>query len=79
MTSIGAFEAKSQFSALLERAAAGEEITITKHGRPVARLVPVAAADREVARKAFEQMRELRKGMTTGGLDLVALRDEGRR
>ena len=34
-------EAKAQFSKLLRRAAAGEEITITKWGVPVARLVPI--------------------------------------
>jgi len=36
-------EAKAQFSKLLRRVAAGEEITITKRGVPMARLVPVAA------------------------------------
>jgi len=40
MDSIGAFEAKTQFSHLLERVAGGERITITRHGVPVARLVP---------------------------------------
>ena len=35
-------EAKAQFSALVERAAAGEEIVITWHGRPRARLLPLA-------------------------------------
>jgi prevent-host-death family protein len=39
-TTIGAFEAKTHLSKLLDRAEAGETITITKHGRPVARLVP---------------------------------------
>lgn len=38
--SIGAFAAKTHLSALLERVEKGESITITKHGRPVARLVP---------------------------------------
>jgi prevent-host-death family protein len=38
--SVGAFEAKTHLSSLLERVEMGEEITITKHGRPVARLVP---------------------------------------
>lgn len=40
-------EAKAQFSKLLRRAAAGEEITITKWGVPVARLVPVEAQKRK--------------------------------
>ncbi len=34
-------EAKNQLSALVDRAAAGEEIVIAKHGKPLARLVPV--------------------------------------
>ena len=43
---IGAYEAKTHFSALLEKVEAGEEFTITKHGTPVARLVPIKKADR---------------------------------
>ncbi len=38
---IGAFEAKTHLSELLARVEAGEQVTITKHGRPVARLVPI--------------------------------------
>jgi len=38
---VGAFEAKTYLAALLGRVERGESITITKHGRPVARLVPV--------------------------------------
>lgn len=79
MTTIGAFDAKAQFSALLDRAAAGEEITITKHGKPVARLVRAVPYDREKAAKAFEELLELRKGTTLGGLDWKELRDEGRK
>lgn len=79
MASVGILEAKTQLSALVERAAAGEEITITRHGKPVARLVATVAHDRERAVRAFEKMRELRKGVTLGDLDWKALRDEGRR
>ena len=39
---VGAFEAKTHLSELLARVEAGEHVTITKHGRPIARLVPVA-------------------------------------
>ena len=38
---VGAFEAKTHLSSLLQQVELGEEVTITKHGRPVARLVPV--------------------------------------
>ncbi len=41
MTSVGTYEAKTHLPALLKRVEAGESITITNHGRPVARLVPV--------------------------------------
>jgi prevent-host-death family protein len=43
-TTVGAFEAKVRFMQLLEHVAAGEEITITRHGHPVARLVPALPA-----------------------------------
>jgi len=41
---VGAYEAKTHLSELLEKVEAGEEITITKHGAPIARLVPVPEA-----------------------------------
>lgn len=75
-------EAKSQFSALVERAAGGEEITITKHGKPVVKVVPVRSErDKAKARQAFEEMVRLREetGASLGGLDWKALRDEGRK
>jgi prevent-host-death family protein len=40
MTTISAFEAKTRFGDLLERVSRGEEIVITKHQKPIARLVP---------------------------------------
>ena len=42
MTHVGACEAKTLLSSLLDQVAAGKEIIITKHGKPVARLVPIA-------------------------------------
>ena len=43
MTSVNLYQAKTQLSQLVERAAAGEEIVIAKAGRPLARLVPLAS------------------------------------
>lgn len=43
MKAVNTHEAKTQFSRLLQRVAAGEEITIANRGVPVARLVPVVA------------------------------------
>lgn len=76
---IGAYDAKTRFSELLEQVQSGEEITITKHGTPVARLVPVkkkhTAAER---RQAIERIREMQKGLSLGNLKIRDLIDEGR-
>ncbi len=79
MTVIGALEAKTHLSELLDRAASGEEIVITKHGKPVARLVGAQPFDRKRAEEAYKKLIELREGTTLGGLSWKALRDEGRR
>jgi prevent-host-death family protein len=76
---VGAFEAKTHLSTLLDRVAGGEEVVITKHGKPVARLVSAVHIDRARVREAFEKLKVLRKGTTLGGLSWKALRDEGRR
>jgi prevent-host-death family protein len=78
MTDVGIFEAKSQLSSLIERAEGGEEITITKHGKPVARLVGVSASSPDRVASILRRMSELRKGATLGELTIRALRDEGR-
>jgi prevent-host-death family protein len=44
MALFGMHEAKTKLSQLVERAEAGEDIVISRHGVPVARLVPVASA-----------------------------------
>lgn len=79
MITVGAFEAKTNLSALLDRAAAGEEVVITKHGKPVARLVAAQQADRARADHAVERLKALRKGTTLGGVSWKELRDAGRR
>lgn len=58
MLEIGAFEAKNTLGALLDRVEHGEEIVITRHGKPVARLVPNAGSiDQGQARAVLERMR----------------------
>jgi prevent-host-death family protein len=79
MITIGAFQAKTHFSMLLDRVAGGEEVVITKHGKPVVRMVAAAARDRADVDEAVEQLRRFRKGTTLGGLSWKQLRDEGRR
>jgi prevent-host-death family protein len=79
MITVGAFEAKTNFSMLLERVAGGEEVVITKHGKPVARMIAAATRDQADVDDAVEQLRRFRKGTTLGGLSWKELRDEGRR
>jgi prevent-host-death family protein len=80
MRQVGAFEAKNTLSALLDLVERGEEVTITRHGKPVARLVaPAPAEDRSAAIAAVKRMREITKGVTLGGLKIKDLIEEGRR
>jgi prevent-host-death family protein len=77
---VGAFEAKTHLSELLEKVEAGEEIIITKHGTPVAKLVPVkneASAEQRAA--AIGRIQKLAAGLSLGGLKVKDLIAEGRR
>ena len=56
-TTVGAFEAKTHLPALLERVAKGERITITKHGKPIAKLVPVETETMPDVKKIVKEMR----------------------
>ncbi|MDR3738158.1 MAG: type II toxin-antitoxin system prevent-host-death family antitoxin [Terracidiphilus sp.] len=82
MPEIGAFEAKNTFGTLLDRVERGEIIVITRHGRPVARLVPNSGEiDRSQAKAAAERIRERAHKLRLGPVDWAALkaeRDEGR-
>lgn len=79
MRQIGAFEAKSKLSQLLDWVEAGEEVVITRRGRIVAKLIPPGGIDRTRAQVAAWRIRERRKGVTLGGLKIKDLINEGRR
>jgi prevent-host-death family protein len=82
MNAIGAYDAKVQLPQLLERVRRGERFVITKHGRPVAQLVPVDAANEPDLKEVIRQMQEWqeKEGPTLGpDLTLRQLREEGRR
>ena len=80
MASVGAYQAKTHLPALLERVASGEQITITKHGVPVAQLVPVQAApDMEKRRAAIEELKRMREKHPLNGITIRELIEEGRR
>jgi prevent-host-death family protein len=83
VTEFAAADAKAHFSQLLSRAEAGEEITISRHGAPVAKLVPVRVklmvAERRARRQAYVAWRDV-YGPTLGAdVTIRELIDEGRR
>jgi prevent-host-death family protein len=61
MAKVTAFEAKTRFGELLERVARGEEVVITRHDKPVARLIPEGATRLDDVRRAVEGLRSLQK------------------
>jgi prevent-host-death family protein len=84
MQHVGAFEAKTHLSQLLDRVEAGEEIVITRRGKPVARLMMMEDAVATRRAEAFRRIEARRKEMRALGIsftteEILALRDEGRR
>ena len=80
MQSIGAYEAKTHLPRLLDRVAKGESLIITRHGRPVARLVPVENEARDRARQAALRILERRARLgTTSVSELIDTVHEGHR
>jgi prevent-host-death family protein len=75
---IGAYEAKTHLPALLERVALGESFTITRHGRPIARLVPIARTGPDRRREAVERLKAFADGHTLD-VPVKQLISEGRR
>jgi prevent-host-death family protein len=61
MATVSAFEAKTRFGELLERVARGEEVVITRHDKPVARLVPEGALRIDDVRRSVEGLRALQQ------------------
>jgi prevent-host-death family protein len=80
MEEVGAFKAKNTLGALLDRVERGEEIIITRHGKPVARLVPSSGStNRQEACAAAERIRARARGLDAFHWEeWKAHRDEGR-
>ncbi|MEA2790179.1 MAG: hypothetical protein QOG73_2585 [Acetobacteraceae bacterium] len=82
MDTVSLFDAKNRLSALIDLVGEGQEVTITRRGKPVARLVPEISRSQQ-NRNAVEKLRALRQGIAQRGEaftrdDLRAYRDEGR-
>lgn len=80
-STMGAFEAKTHFSQMLEAVENGEQVIITKHGQPVAKVVPfLVKEDRTLMSEVIAQIEAFSQLHTLGDdLDWKTLRDEGRK
>lgn len=82
MRQVGAFEAKNKLGQLLDLVEQGEEVTITRHGKEVARIVPIHPShDRARAHAAVQRMRQRAESLKLGRFDWAEwkdFRDEGR-
>ena len=76
---VGSFEAKTHLSALLNRVAKGERITITKHGVPVAILVPPSSEAKADRQHAIETLLKLGRKQSLKGISIRELIEAGRR
>jgi prevent-host-death family protein len=77
MPEIGAYEAKTYLPKLLERVQRGERFVITKHGKPVAELGPVAVRNPEAIRKGLERIRSGREALAKRGVRLSKILRKG--
>ena len=76
---VSAFDAKTHLSQLLQEAEQGKTITITRRGKPVARLVPMEAERKPIGpEEVLRGFKEIR-GRVKGQVDIRALIDEGRK
>jgi prevent-host-death family protein len=82
METVGTFEAKNRLSELIDKVERGEEVVITRHGKPVARLVAASETDQqrqERVRQLIEETLEAGKRLSIAPFTWRELRDEGRK
>lgn len=79
MIQVGAYEAKTHLSRLLEQVREGEQVVITKHNVPIAKLVPADYAPGQDTADTIAQIRQFRVGKRLRGVQLREMIEEGRR
>ena len=79
MAEIGAYEAKTRLSELLERVREGESFTITRHGQPIAELRPIGHRSAAERKALVERMKRFQRGHSLVGTTVRELIEEGRR
>lgn len=79
-SAVGVFDVKQHLSSLLERVENGESIVITRHGDPIARLVPFTpTGDNETVKEAIAELKKLRRGVRLPeGVTLRQMIEDGR-
>ena len=87
VASVTALEAKTRFGRLLDRVSKGEEIIVTRHDKPVARIIPAGRPAQQEVRAAVDGLRELRRAIAVQrkhhpvltAAEIKSLIEEGRR
>jgi prevent-host-death family protein len=79
MGTVGAFEAKTHLGELLDRVERGESVTITRHGKPVAQLVPAPPEQKRKRTDVIRDLLDFSKGRKLEGMSIREMIDEGRR
>ncbi len=77
MPEVGAYDAKTHLPKLLERVEKGERFVITKHGRPVAELLPIARPNADAVRGTIRDIRAFRKSLRGRGVRIGSLLKAG--
>ena len=79
MPHIGAFEAKTHLPRLLRRVQTGERFVITRHGQPIAELVPFRPTDPDKVQAAIDDLKVFQRTHSLGGLSVRDMIEAGRR
>jgi prevent-host-death family protein len=76
MVTVTALEAKNRFGKLLDRVARGEEVIVTRHDKPVARMVPAEGRQLDTVRRAVAQLRQLQARIRARARGRLSLSEE---
>lgn len=74
---VSAYDAKTNLSKLLKRTAQGQRFVITKHGKPVAQLIPFIEGDKAAMRLTIDKVASIRAGLASQGVTLTGILEEG--
>jgi prevent-host-death family protein len=79
MATAGSYEAKTRLPELLKRIEKGEHITITRHGKSIAVLLPAPPNKKGGIRSTIDELRDFRSRHTLDGLRIDEMIEEGRK